>query len=587
MKLKKIIIPIMALAMTYTLFGCSKKDETSIITNSTTGNSVITTKTNSSSNTGDVTGDDVNGNTSNIEIDDDEITASFILKDSDDNVIEGVNGIYTISNAGSYVASGKLEDGQIYVDASDCEVEISFEGVSISNSSISPIFVNDASEVTLKIKKNTTNYIYDNRTTDYSESEDDTIGKAAIYASNGDLKFSGKGTISITSLNNSGIHGKDNVKIKNCTMLVKAMNNGIKGNDKVTIEEDPTIGIIAGNNGIRTSNSDLSSKGNQQGYIYINGGTITINSYGDGIDAAYAVEIGTSTDSDGITYTPTVDIYTNIYSSYTLTTSTVNSEIKLQNYYASPQIPGGGFDGGGFNGGQAAEKADESAKAIKANEYINVSAGNIFAYTYDDCLHTNDDTLDTGVKASANITISGGTLKLKASDDAIHADGALTIDDGEIYIAESHEGIEGNTININGGSTTVFANDDAVNASNAINVTGGLLDATVSPNGDTDGIDSNGTITISGGTIITRGPNQEMASPIDADGTLKITGGTVIIVGYYQTKISTNLTKTQSSSGSTSGSHTVTVGSTVISYKNSNSYNGTTTVLASQSASIK
>ena len=67
------------------------------------------------------------------------------------------------------------------------------------------------------------------------------------------------------------------------------MNNGIKGNDKVKIEEDPTIGIVCGNNGIRTSNSDVGTNA-QHGYIYITGGTITINSYGDGIDAEYGSE---------------------------------------------------------------------------------------------------------------------------------------------------------------------------------------------------------------------------------------------------------------------------------------------------------
>lgn len=578
MKIKKLLLPVLALSLTYSLLGCKKKEVSTTITNDI----VTTSKTNNSDT---INGDDVNGNTSNIEIDDDEISAEFVLKDADNNIIEGVSGIYTISAGGTYTACGKLEKGQIYVNAIDEEVELTLEGISIANDEVSPIFVNDCSDFTLKVKKGTTNYIYDNRTTDYSETDDESIGKAAIYVSNGDLKINGKGTISVISLYNSGIHGKDNVTIKNCTMLVKAMNNGIKGNDKVTIEENPTIGIVAGNNGIITSTSDLSSKGKQQGYIYINGGTITINSYGDGIDAAYAVEIGTSTDSDGVTYTPTIDIYTNIYSSYS-TTTTLNSGIKAQNYYMPMGGPGGGFDGGGFNGGSSAEKADESAKAIKANESINITAGTIFAYTYDDCLHTNDDTLDTGTKANANINISGGTLNLKASDDAIHADGTLTIEEGNIYISESHEGIEGNIINVNGGSVTVFANDDGVNASKQINVNGGRLDVTVSANGDTDGIDSNGTITITDGIVIARGPNSNMAAPIDADGTIKITGGTVIIVGYYG-MISTSLTKTQSTSGCTKGNHTVTIGSTTINYTNTNSYSGTTTVLSSGSATVK
>ena len=546
----------------------------------------------------DIVGDDVEGSTVDIEIKEDEVSSDFTLVDEDGNAVEGVENVYTITSKGTYIASGKLEEGQICVNAPDNKVEIDLSDVSITNSNVSPIFVVDCDTVTLKIKKNTTNYIYDNRTVDLSESEDETVGDAAIFVKNGDLKINGTGTITVTSLYNSGIHGKDNVSIKNCTMLVKAMNNGIKGNDKVTIEENPTIGIVCGNNGIRTSNSDMGSKA-QHGYIYINGGTITINSYGDGIDAEYAVVIGTSTDDDGNTYTPVIDIYTNIYSSYTLdetttVSNTVSSAVVTNLGYGGgpgggrPPGGGGGFGGGGFGGGKSAEKANDSAKGIKANEVIDITAGEIFIYAYDDGIHTNNDELETGAVASANINISGGTIKIKASDDGIHADGTVTISGGVVYISESHEGIEGNTVSIKGGEVTVFANDDGVNAKNAINVSGGRLDVTVSPNGDTDGIDSNGTITISGGVVITRGPNSEMMAPIDSDGTMKMTGGTLIVVGYTPRKLSTSgVTKTALSSGLKTGTFTVTIGEEEVQYTNNYNYSGSVTVYGSGTATIK
>ena len=529
-----------------------------------------------SSSSSTIAGEEVTGATTDIEIEEDSVNDSFTLKDELDNLLSSENGVYQITSGGTYKVSGKLE-GQIYVDASEADVELDLNGVSISNSTLAPIYVNDCDTLIIHVSKETSNYIYDNRTVDYSES--DTEAQAAIYVNNGNLKVNGTGTLVVTSLYNSGIQAKDNVTIKNVTLLVKAMNNGIKGNDKVTIEENPTIGIVAGNNGIRTSNSDSGSSA-QHGYIYINGGTITINSYGDGIDAAYAIEIGTSQDDSGTVYEPTIDIYTNIYSSYEVTST---KSIKSRGQF--PQS-GGGFNGGGFGGGTSAEKADSSAKALKACEYIKITAGNLFTYTYDDGIHTNADTLDTGKTATADILISGGTIKIKASDDGIHADGTLTVNGGVIYISESHEAIEGKIINIYGGETTVFASDDGVNASKQINISGGRLDVTVSPNGDTDGIDSNGTITITGGTTITRGPNSEMASPIDADGTIKITGGVLIVVGYTAS-ISSTITKTSSSSGLSSGSHTVTIGSATITYNNSYTYSGKTTVYASYSATVK
>ena len=575
--MKKRVIALMGLVGLF-LGSCS------ISNNTNNANGSNSSSSNSSSSS---------GNNETVTIADDSITSEFSLINESGNKINAVNGIYTITEAGTYTASGKLSEGQIYVDAAGLDIELDLDNVSISNSNISPIFVNDCNDFDLKVVKDSLNYIYDNRSTDYSATTDKTIGLSAVYVSNGDLKIKGKGTLSVTSLANSGVQSKDNVTIKNVTMLVKAQNNGIKGNDKVTIEENPTLGIVAGNNGIITSNSDLGTNA-QHGYIYINGGNITINSYGDGIDAAYSAVFGTSTDADGITYTPTVDIYTNIYSSYSNTSSSVASQTQSTTYNKSSYgpggpggQPGGGFDGGGFNGGQSAEKADQSAKGIKANESIDITAGKIFAYTYDDAIHTNcDEKLENGNTPQAVINISGGTLDLKASDDAIHADGTLNILGGTINVAESHEGLEGNIINISDGNITVFGSDDGVNASSQINISGGRLDVTVPANGDYDGIDSNGTVKITGGVVITRGPNQEMAAPVDTDRGVTMTGGILIIVGYAPS-ISTSLKKTTSTAGSSQGSHTVTVDSTSIEYNNTYSYNGYTTVYATSASTIK
>ncbi len=580
--MKKKFIAIMSAAALVGALALSSCDNSSSSSSSSSGNS----------NTGTV----VSGSNTTVEISDDTITSEFTLVDESGSAVTASNGVYTISAAGVYTAKGKLSSGQIYVDAEGLEVELDLEGASIASSALCPIYVNTCETFILKAVNETENYIYDNRTTDYSattsttDTSDDDNGTGAVFVKNGDLKVKGKGSLSVTSVANSGLHGKDNVTVKNVTMLIKAVNNGIKGNDKVTIEENPTLGIVAGNNGIITSNSDTGTSA-QHGYVYINGGSITINSYGDGIDAAYSVVVGTSTDSDGVTYSPTLDIYTNIYSSYTntsITSATATTYSAKQSFGPSGgNQPGGGFDGGGMSGGTSAEKADDSAKAIKANESIDITAGDIYTYTYDDSLHTNnDETLENGSTPSGAINISGGTLNLRASDDGIHADGTLTISGGEVYISEAYEGVEGNKIYITGGEITVYADNDGINAASLISISGGRLDVNMAASGDVDGIDSNGSLTISGGVVITKGPNSDMAAPIDVDGTISVTGGTLIIVGYAP-QLSTKLTKSSSSSGLTSGSHTVTVGSNTISYSNSYSYSGSVTVYASSSATVK
>ncbi len=526
---------------------------------------------------------------SEVSVAEDSITSTFSLVDSSNNEITPVSGVYTLSEADTYTASGQLSEGQIYIDAADLEVEIEFKGVSISNSSVSPIYVADADTVELKFKKGYDNYFYDNRTTDYSDSSS-TDGKACIYADNGDLKITGKGNVYVHSYQNSGIHGKDNVKVKNVTLSIEADNNGIKGNDKITIEENPTIEIYAGNNGLVTSNSDLGSSA-QHGYIYINGGEMLIHAAGDAIDAAYAIEFGTSTDSDNVTYSPVVNAYTNVYSDYGSTSSTKSVK------YAGPWGGGSGQmgPGGGTAGDSSAEKSDTSAKGLKACEVINITAGDIYLATYDDAIHGNaesDNTkivLDNGNYASGDVTISGGTLTLYASDDAVHADGDLVISGGTVNVTASHEGIEGNTINISGGTVVVtpvnyssdsegvsIITDDAINASSSLVISGGYVDAAVNPSGDYDCLDSNGSFSMTGGVVVARGPaSQGGAGAIDCDGNITISGGTLLVFGNITSdggSKSISTTSRSLSSMTSTGTHTFSVGGTSYTFENLYTY---------------
>lgn len=560
---------------------------------------------------------DNSGSNEGEDIGEDIIEGDFSIKVSNEGETPTVeNKVYKITAAGTYTLSGKLENGQIYVDAEGFEVEIVLAGVSISNDLDSPIFINKSDSVDIKVKKGTENFIYDNRSSYNSE---DGTGAGAIYCKDGDLKIKGTGKLAVIAYANNAIHGKDDVTIKNATLVLRAVNNGIKGNDSVTIEETPVIDIICGNDGIKTENTDVSSKGKQRGNVTITGGEITINSYADGISAAYSAIIseGETEDDDGniIVTTPSIDIYTNIYSLYNANTLSDVSKT----YRPGP--------GGGEWGGGSSTKAAESAKGIKACEDLNISAGRIFIEAYDDGLHgnqTSDDVqivFENGENAKGNVTITGGDLKINASDDGIHADGTTSISGGTIYVGPtednsgfadgSHEGIEGNVLNISGGSITVFANDDGLNAGSEINISGGLVDVTVSPSGDKDGIDSNGTITITGGTTITRGPNSENMSPIDAEGQISINGGTLVVVGRDTTNsgggyrpgpggpggggggwtsisVGNGVSTTVSSSGLSFGSHTVTFSSSEILYTNSYSYSGAVTIYSVLgSASVK
>lgn len=214
------------------------------------------------------------------------ITGDFtVTSDTSDGVTQS-GSVYTITKAGEYTVAGLLSEGQLIVDAGDeNEVTIVLNGTSITCSSGSPIYVKNTSEVKIKSEENSFNEVIDNRAEATEDSSDDA-GNAAIYATC-DLKLVGKGALVVTGNYNNGIQSKDDLSIKNVIVKVTAVNNAVKGNDAVDIESGNIIAISAKGDGIKTSNSSISNKGNQNGIVTITGGNIDIYAACDGIDASY------------------------------------------------------------------------------------------------------------------------------------------------------------------------------------------------------------------------------------------------------------------------------------------------------------
>ena len=444
-----------------------------------------------------------------------EATGDFELTTTDGSF--SVSGsVYTLKSAGTYTASGLLE-GQIVVDAGETDaVVIELSGATLTCGSDSPIKVLSAGSVDISAKKDTENVINDTRSAKTTDAG--TQGEGAIYA-NCDLKIKGSGTLVVTAGYNNGIHTTKDLTVQNLSLKVTACNNALKGNDSVTVTGGTVAAISANGNGVKTENTDVNKNGATRGDILLTGGSITVYAAGDGFEAARNFEMAAGEDGS----TPTVTVYTGSYSGYT-----------------------------------ASGASTTSYKGVKVQNELNIKAGSITLQTYDDGLHADGGTLlGDGTKGAGTVNISGG----------------------EISIDSAYEGLEANVINVSGGRTVVAANDDGVNACKgsstpAVNVTGGYLDVTVSPNGDTDGIDSNGTYKQTGGVVIARGPNNQNMAAIDADNSVSISGGTLIVLGYGRVSASGSVKKYTLSLHS-AGSHTVTVGGESYTFTNASAYGST------------
>ena len=538
-----------------------------------------------------------------------EITGEFSITSTDGSTITQNDSIYTITQAGEYTVTGLLSEGQIVVNADDnAEITIVLNGTSITCSNGSPIYIKNADNVKIKSEENTYNCIVDARaeSDDNPDNSSSENGNAAIYAAC-DLKLVGKGALSVTGNYNNGIQSKDDISIKNVTIKVNAINNAIKGNDEVAIESGEIIAISRKGDGIKTSNSSLSTKGKQKGNVIISGGNIGIYAACDGIDAAYGVDVS----GDG-----NLNIYTNTYSDYSEAVAADNSGSSASSVGTPPDMnntqnngnmgnppdmnnsssnPGmkGNFGGGnrtangmpGNNSSGNSSKKSYSTKGIKAESEINISGAAINISSTDDGIHANSDSgvLETGEDGKGIISISGGTITISTGDDGIHADKELNITDGYINVLTSYEGLEAITINISGGQSFIYAADDGINACTGdgtstplINITGGYIDVTTG-SGDTDAIDSNGSYTQSGGMVLVKGGSSsgQVSGSIDVDGNITITGGTCIALGgICETPVNSVNAYVFSSVSFNAGSYSVkdSSGNEIISFTLNNSY---------------
>ncbi|MDO4864757.1 MAG: carbohydrate-binding domain-containing protein, partial [Ruminococcus sp.] len=255
--------------------------------------------------------------------------------------------------------------------------------------------------------------------------------------------------------------------------------------------------------------------------VTVNGGTIDITSFGDGIQAEQEFIMN---DGD-------LTIYTYQGSTYTAP----NTQQPAQ----------GGWGGwGGFNWFDDSGHdlgLEFSCKAVKTGSSeasiggkITVNGGNITIDSTDDALHCGD-TMD----------INGGTITVKTADDALHCDKYLNINDGIINITDSYEGLEAMRIHIKGGDVTVYGFDDPINAGEKgaaktidvsndnclLQIDGGIIHAYVTNNLEGDALDSNGKIVINGGEIYAEGSVDGPDSALDSDGEMIVNGGLVVATG--------------------------------------------------------
>ena len=342
----------------------------------------------------------------------------------------------------------------------------------------------------------------------YTSTPADEDEKAAFF-SEGQLIFSGDGTLTVTAQGKSGITSDDYIHFMESPVInvISGAGHGIRGKDAVIIS-DGTVSVSVSANMKKGITSDS--------LVCINGGSTVINVSGS---AAY--------DSDDAEYKGSAGIKADYL-----------FEINAGSLTVTNTGSGGkGISGdmtGSFNGGyvKVVTKGSNYGQS-SSNRYGNSSSNSVSA---------------KGIKFDGNLFFNGGTVIVNCSaHEGIESKGNITVTDGVVY--------------------SYSAADDAMNSAGTFTIQGGYVCGYAVRN---DGLDANGNFYIKGGTVYAIGTTQpEVAIDANTEGGYKlyVTGGTLIAIGGLESGASLSQNCYQSSSWTGNTLYSLKIGSDVIAFK--------------------
>jgi hypothetical protein len=406
-------------------------------------------------------------------------TADFTVSVSGAGVTITNNGTETVV----YELSGTSTDGffKLY---STRKQEILLNDLTLTNTKGAAIN-NQSHKRTFVVVKGT-NTLADGSS--YTTTPSDEDEKAAFF-SEGQLLFSGDGSLTVKATGKAGITSDDYVRFmaSPTVNVMSSAGHGVRGKDAIIVS-DGTIDVSVSGTGKKGFSSDT--------LVYVGGGVTSIKTTGSAgeVDGELTGVAGIKADQrfemvDGVlTVTSTGTGAKGISGDNVayFKGGTVDIDVTGANYGTSS---GGGFGPGGWGpgggpggpGGGGGQSSSDNSVASK------------------------------GIKFDGNLYVSGGKITVKsAKHEALEAKGKFVIYGGEIYC---------------------YSSDDAINSGSDFTIEGGYVFAQSTGN---DALDANGDMYIKGGVVYAIGTKSpELAIDANSEQRKKLTlsGGIVIAIG--------------------------------------------------------
>ncbi|MBP5738606.1 MAG: carbohydrate-binding domain-containing protein [Abditibacteriota bacterium] len=450
--------------------------------------------------------------------------------EGDKNGIVSVNGNeVTVNNTAytdkvAYILTGSSSNG-FFKTYSNNKQSFTLEDLNLTNPSGAAI--NNPGKKRCFVVLSGTNTLKDGSTYDTPAEEDE---KAAFF-SEGQLIFSGTGSLKVTASGNSAIASDDYIRVTESVSIDASSSAGhaIRGKDAV---------IVDGGTLSAKATAAMKKGITSDSLVVFNGGKTTVTVSG-----------GTAYDSEEADYKASAGVKADLV-------------FVMQSGELTVSNSGQGGKGISCDGPAYFQGGITTITVTGTNYGSSSSGGGQGGPRWASSTTTDSSKGAKGLKCDGNLYISAGTLTVTASN---------------------HEAIESKgNIEITGGTVYAQSTDDAINSAGEMVVKDGFVCAYSTGN---DGLDANGNCYIEGGVVyaVCSG-GAEVAVDANTEGGKKlyVSGGTLFALGGLERGSSLSQACYSASSWSKNTWYSLTVGETVYGFKTPSS-GGTTLVVSGSS----